>query len=181
MLQIYCKNINQTRSFPEGSNLLEIYKGFGLNMPYGVVSAKVNNKVEDLNFRVYYNKDVEFLDVTNPSGMRTYFRSLCFILAKAVEDLYPQGSISLEHPVSKGYYCDLHLDRSIGLDDVIRIKQRMQEIIDADIPFQRIECHTAQAANASLPTDVRAGRERTLSALPEKALSPIDCTDGNSA
>ena len=150
MLQIYCKNINQTRSFPEGSNLLEIYKGFGLNMPYGVVSAKVNNKVEDLNFRVYYNKDVEFLDVTNPSGMRTYFRSLCFILAKAVEDLYPQGSISLEHPVSKGYYCDLHLDRSIGLDDVIRIKQRMQEIIDADIPFQRIECHTAQAAEMFL-------------------------------
>lgn len=129
---------------------MEIYKGFGLNMPYGVVSAKVNNKVEDLNFRVYYNKDVEFLDVTNPSGMRTYFRSLCFILAKAVEDLYPQGSISLEHPVSKGYYCDLHLDRSIGLDDVIRIKQRMQEIIDADIPFQRIECHTAQAAEMFL-------------------------------
>ena len=146
MLQIYCKNINQTRSFREGISLLEIYNDFGLDMPYGVVSAKVNNKVEDLNFRVYYNKDVEFLDITNPSGMRTYFRSLCFILVKAVEELYPQGSISLEHPVSKGYYCNLHLDRSIGLDDVIRIKQKMQEIIDADIPFERIECHTRQVA-----------------------------------
>ena len=125
---------------------MEIYNDFGLDMPYGVVSAKVNNKVEDLNFRVYYNKDVEFLDITNPSGMRTYFRSLCFILVKAVEELYPQGSISLEHPVSKGYYCNLHLDRSIGLDDVIRIKQKMQEIIDADIPFERIECHTRQVA-----------------------------------
>ena len=79
MLQIYCKNINQTRSFREGISLLEIYNDFGLDMPYGVVSAKVNNKVEDLNFRVYYNKDVEFLDITNPSGMRTYFRSLCFM------------------------------------------------------------------------------------------------------
>ena len=77
--------------------------------------------------------------------MRTYFRSLCFILVKAVEELYPQGSISLEHPVSKGYYCTLHLDRSIGLDDVTRIKQKMQEIITDNIPFQRIECHTEQA------------------------------------
>ena len=99
MVDIYCKNNNSTQSFPEGSSLLDIYNGFGLDMPYGVVSAKVNNKVEDLNFRVYYNKDVEFLDITNPSGMRTYFRSLCFILVKAVEELYPQGSISLEHPV----------------------------------------------------------------------------------
>ncbi len=115
-------------------------------MPYGVVSAKVNNKVEALNFKVYYNKDVEFLDITNPSGMRTYFRSLCFILVKAVEELYPEGSISLEHPVSKGYYCNLHLDRGIGLDDVVRIKQKMQEIIVADIPFERIGCHTRQAA-----------------------------------
>lgn len=142
MVDIYCKNNNSTQSFPEGSSLLDIYNGFGLDMPYGVVSAKVNNKVEDLNFRVYYNKDVEFLDITNPSGMRTYFRSLCFILVKAVEELYPQGSISLEHPVSRGYYCDLHLDRSIGLDDVIRIKQKMQEIIAADIPYTRTECHT---------------------------------------
>lgn len=142
MLQIYCKNADQTKSFPEGSSLLDIYKGFDLQMPYGPVSAKVNNKVESLDFRVYYNKDIEFLDITSASGMRTYVRSLCFVLVKAVEELYPEGSISLEHPVSKGYYCDLHLDRTIGLDDVKRIKQKMQEIIDADIPFLRTECHT---------------------------------------
>ena len=147
MLQIYCKNNNLTKEFPVGSSLLDIYSGLDLNMPYGPVSAKVNNKVEGLNFRVYYNKDVEFLDITNPSGMRTYVRSLCFILVKAVKDLYPTGSISLEHPVSKGYYCHLHLDRSIGLDDVSRIKQRMKELIAADLPFERIECHTEKAVD----------------------------------
>lgn len=145
MVQIYCKNCNSTKEFPEGTSLLDIYRGFNLQMPYGAVSAKVNNKVEGLNFKVFYSKDVEFLDITSASGMRTYFRSLCFILAKAVDELYPNGSISLEHPVSKGYYCTLYLDRTIGLDDVIRIKQKMQEIIAADIPFQRIECHTDQA------------------------------------
>ena len=144
MLQIYCKNNNSTREFPEGSSLLDIYNGFNLAMPYGPVSAKVNNKVESLDFRVYYNKDIEFLDITSSSGMRTYVRSLFFILVKAVEELYPQGSISLEHPISKGYFCKLHIDRTIGLDDVQRIKQKMQEIIAADIPYTRTEGHTEE-------------------------------------
>lgn len=144
MLQIYCKNNNSTREFPEGSSLLDIYNGFNLDMPYGPVSAKVNNKVESLDFRVYYNKDIEFLDITSSSGMRTYVRSLFFILVKAVEELYPQGSISLEHPISKGYFCKLHIDRTIGLDDVQRIKQKMQEIIAADIPYTRTESHTEE-------------------------------------
>lgn len=144
MLQIYCKNNNSTREFPEGSSLLDIYNGFNLAMPYSPVSAKVNNKVESLDFRVYYNKDIEFLDITSSSGMRTYVRSLFFILVKAVEELYPQGSISLEHPISKGYFCKLHIDRTIGLDDVQRIKQKMQEIIAADIPYTRTESHTEE-------------------------------------
>ena len=144
MLQLYCKNNNSTREFPEGSSLLDIYNGFNLAMPYGPVSAKVNNKVESLDFRVYYNKDIEFLDITSSSGMRTYVRSLFFILVKAVEELYPQGSISLEHPISKGYFCKLHIDRTIGLDDVQRIKQKMQEIIAADIPYTRTESHTEE-------------------------------------
>ena len=144
MLQIYCKNLNKSKSFPIGISLLEIYSGFGLNMPYGPVNAKVNNKVESLTFRVYNNKDVEFQDIYTSSGMRTYVRSLCFVLCKAVEDLYPNGSIALEHPVSKGYYCRLKLDRSIGLDDVQRIKQRMKEIIAENLPFVRYEKHTTE-------------------------------------
>lgn len=142
MLQIYCKNNNQTREFPEGSSLLDIYKSLDLQMPYGPVSAKVNNKVENLTFRVYCNKDVEFLDFTSASGMRTYVRSLVFILVKAVDELYPMGSVTLEHPISGGYFCKLHIDRTIGLDDAIRIKRKMQEIVDADIPFVQTECHT---------------------------------------
>ena len=142
MLQIYCKNNKETREFPEGTSLIDIYRELGLNMPYGPISAKVNNKVENLNFRVYYNKDIEFLDITIASGMRTYVRSLCFILVKAVDDLYPCGTISLEHPVSKGYFCKLHIDRTIGLDDVSRIKKRMQEIINEDLPITRYEQRT---------------------------------------
>ena len=144
MLQIYCKNLNKSKSFPIGISLLDVYSGFELDLPYGPVSAKVNNKVESLTFRLYNNKDVEFLDICTSSGMRTYVRSLCFVLCKAVEDLYPNGSIVLEHPISKGYYCRLKLDRTVGLDDVFRIKQRMKEIIAENLPFQRFEQHTTE-------------------------------------
>ena len=145
VLQICCKNNNISKEFPVGSTLLEIYQGLNLDFPYQVVSAKVNNRSEGLNFRVYNNKDVEFLDVRDPSGMRTYVRSLCFILYKAVRELFPQGKLYVEHPVSKGYFCNLRIGRPIELADVTAIKQRMQEIIAQDIPFHRTECHTTEA------------------------------------
>ena len=145
MLQICCKNNNISKEFPIGSSLLDIYYGFNLNFPYQVVSAKVNNRSEGLNFRVYNNKDIEFLDVRDQSGMRTYVRSLCFVLFKAVTELHTPGKLFVEHPVSKGYFCNLRIGRPIELEDVKRIKQRMQEIIAENIPYHRIECHTAEA------------------------------------
>ena len=145
MLQICCKNNNISKEFPIGSSLLDIYYGFNLNFPYQVVSAKVNNRSEGLNFRVYNNKDIEFLDVRDQSGMRTYVRSLCFVLFKAVTELFPEGKLFVEHPVSKGYFCNLRIGRPVELEDVMRIKQRMQEIIAEDIPYHRIECHTTEA------------------------------------
>ena len=145
MLQICCKNNNISKEFPIGSSLLDIYYGFNLNFPYQVVSAKVNNRSEGLNFRVYNNKDVEFLDVRDQSGMRTYVRSLCFVLFKAVRELFPDGKLFVEHPVSKGYFCNLRIGRPIELEDVTRIKQRMQEIIAENISYHRVECHTAEA------------------------------------
>ena len=145
MLQIYCKNNNIYKEFPIGSTLLEIYSGFNFDFPYQVVSARVNNRSEGLNFRVYNNKDVEFLDVRNPSGMRTYVRTLCFILYKAVSEIFPEGKLYVEHPVSKGYFCNLRIGRPIELEDVLAVKQRMQEIIAEDIPFHRTECHVTEA------------------------------------
>ena len=124
---------------------MDIYYGFNLNFPYQVVSAKVNNRSEGLNFRVYNNKDVEFLDIRDSSGMRTYVRSLCFILYKAVSELFPEGKLFVEHPVSKGYFCNLRIGRSIELEDVTAIKKRMQEIIAENIPYHRVECHTTEA------------------------------------
>ena len=100
MLQIRCKNNNVTKSFPEGSSLLEVYQEFAeeLQMPYPVVSAKVNNTSQGLKFRLYQNRDVEFLDARIPSGRRVYTRSLCFVLYKAATDVFPVRNSSSSTP-----------------------------------------------------------------------------------
>ena len=134
MLQIYCKNNNISKEFPIGSSLLDIYYGFNLNFPYQVVSAKVNNRSEGLNFRVYNNKDVDFLDVRDSSGMRTYVRSLCFVLYKAVSELFPDGKLFVEHPVSKGYFCNLRIGRAITLEDVSLIKKGCRRLLPKTFP-----------------------------------------------
>lgn len=144
-VKIYCCNTESYVSVPVGSTLIDVYKILGLNMTYGPSSAKVNNKTEGLTYRVFRNKDVEFLNILSSSGMRTYMRSLCFVLCKAVEDLFPKGHLVLENPISKGYYCNLQIGRPVTVTDVTNIKKRMQEIIASDIPFHRVECHTDEA------------------------------------
>lgn len=145
MLQICCKNNKIIKEFPVGSTIFEIYQGLDLQLPYPVVSARVNNRSEGLGYRVFNNKDVEFLDVTDSSGMRVYIRSLSFVLCRAVHDLFPEGKVILQHPVSKGYFCELKLDRPVRLEDVAAVKKRMSELIAKDIPICRIGCHTTEA------------------------------------
>ena len=148
MIQIRCHNNGVTREFAPGLTLQQIYDGLALDMPYGAVSARVNNKVEGLAFKVYNSKDVEFLDITSDSGMRTYVRTLFFVLTKAVGELYPEGEIIIEYPVSKGYFCNLRIGRPVTQTDVDAIKQSMQGIIAADIPIRRIYCPTENAIEA---------------------------------
>ena len=145
VLYIRCKNNKKTQEVPIGSTLSDIYEEINLQMPYGPVSAKVNNKVEGLHYRVYHNKDVEFLDLLTPSGIRTYTRSLFLVLCKAVHDLYPTSGVIIDIPVSNGYYCNLQLGHEITTEDVDRIRTRMQEIIDAKMPIQRYETTTEEA------------------------------------
>ena len=149
MLQIRCKNINTTKSFPEGTSLIDVYNEFSeeLDMLYPVVSAKVNNTSQGLKFRLYQNRDVEFLDAREGSGQRAYVRSLCFVLYKAAQDTFPGSKLFIEHTISRGYYCNFKKKNSEPLTDgdVRRIKERMQEIISLDMPFRRNEATTEEA------------------------------------
>ena len=144
-VKVRCRNNGTKIEAETGSSLHDVYELSGLKMEHGPIVAKVNNKVEGMGFRLYRNKDVEFLDLTSPSGMRTYTRTLFFILCKSVHDLYPDGSVVIDIPVSNGYYCNLKLGRAVTQHDVDALRRRMQEIIDADRPIHRREVPTDEA------------------------------------
>ncbi len=142
MIQIRCKNNKKTLNVEIGSTLSDVFCKLNISMPYGPISAKVNNKVEGMHFRLYHNKDIEFLDMHSASGSRAYTRTLFFVLCKAVHDLYPDGSVVIDIPVSNGYYCDLKIGQEVNDDICNALRSRMQQIINEALPITRHEAPT---------------------------------------
>lgn len=145
VIQIRCKNNKKSQKVEIGSTLFDIFSAFDLKMTHGPVSARVNNKIEGMHYRVYNSKDVEFLDMTSSSGSRAYTRTLFFVLCKAVQDIYPATDVVIDIPVSNGFYVDIRLGRPVVDEDVNIIRRRMQEIIDARMPIRRFTVPTEEA------------------------------------
>ena len=145
MIQIRCKNNKKTQKVEIGSTLFDVFSAFDLKMTHGPVSARVNNKVEGMHYRVYNSKDVEFLDMASSSGSRAYTRTLFFVLCKAVQDIYPNTDVVIDIPVSNGFYVDIRLGRPVVDEDVNILRRRMQEIIDSKMPIRRFTVPTEVA------------------------------------
>lgn len=144
-IQIRCKNNKKSQKVEIGSTLFDVFSSFDLKMAYGPVSARVNNKVEGMHYRVYNSKDVEFLDMNSASGSRAYTRTLFFVLCKAVQDIYPNTDVVIDIPVSNGFYVDIRLGRPVVDEDVNILRRRMQEIIDSKMPIRRFTMPTEEA------------------------------------
>lgn len=145
VIQIRCKNNKKTQKVEIGSTLFDVFSSFDLKMTHGPVSARVNNKVEGMHYRVYNSKDVEFLDMNSASGSRAYTRTLFFVLCKAVQDIYPNTDVVIDIPVSNGFYVDIRLGRPVVDEDVNILRRRMQEIIDSKMPIRRFTVPTEVA------------------------------------
>ena len=147
MVQVYCKNTKETKRFPEGTSLAQMLSEFDCKSPYPIVSAKVNNVSQGLKFKVYQNKDIEFIDVRESSGMRVYCRSLYFLLYKASCDLFPGSKLYIEHPISNGYFCHIRKadDTEITPEDILKLEIRMKDLVGKDLPFHRYDVQTERA------------------------------------
>ncbi|WP_302616975.1 nucleoside kinase [uncultured Prevotella sp.] len=146
VIQIRCKNNKKTQKVAIGSTLFDIFSEIGLEMSHGPISCKVNNKVEGMHYRVYNSKDLEFLDMTSSSGSRAYTRTLFFVLCKAVKDIFPASpDVIIDIPVSNGFYVDVRLGKELTEEVVGKLRNRMQEIIDAHMPIRRYMVPTEDA------------------------------------
>ena len=146
VIQMRCKNNKKTQKVAIGSTLFDIFSEIGLEMSHGPISCKVNNKVEGMHYRVYNSKDLEFLDMTSSSGSRAYTRTLFFVLCKAVKDIFPASpDVIIDIPVSNGFYVDVRLGKELTEEEVGKLRNRMQEIIDAHMPIRRYMVPTEDA------------------------------------
>ncbi len=147
MVRIFCKNTGTYKEFLEGTPLLDIAPAFEFDKPYDILAAKVNNVAEGLRFRVFHNRDVEFLDYRTYIGRNFYSRSLCFLLYKATRDLFPESRMTIRRPISKGYFCSVYKNDGSFLteEDVETIGARMRELVDENIPFKRKELQIEEA------------------------------------
>lgn len=147
MVRIFCKNTGTYKEFLEGTPLLDIAPAFEFDKPYDILAAKVNNVAEGLRFRVFHNRDVEFLDYRTYIGRNFYSRSLCFLLYKATRDLFPESRMTIRRPISKGYFCSVYKNDGSSLTekDVEAIGARMRELVNENIPFKRKELQIGEA------------------------------------
>jgi uridine kinase len=146
-VKVHCLNTDEKKEIPIGTSLVDLIGEFAIKSPYLITNARVNNKTESLTYRVYRPKKVEFVDLTDSSAMRTYVRSLCFILAKAVDDIMPHSKTYIEHAVSRGYYFQIESDLPVGKQELDAVRNRMKEFVDADIPFEQVEEETEKVVN----------------------------------
>ena len=135
---IRCVNSNSECEFPLGITLQEIAQLLSIPNPRPILGAYVNNRPKPLDYEMVKPRQVEFFDYTCRDGQRMYLRTLSFILYAAIRNLWPEVSLKIDHPISKGYYCELEqLDRVFTQEDVWLIKEEMQSIIDQNIPVER--------------------------------------------
>lgn len=147
-IRIYCKNNKQYYDIPCGTSLLELYHQIGLELKYPVVAARVNYKLQNLNFLIYKPKDIEFLDASSSGGMRCYVRTLSMIMGCAVKELNEEYDLRIEHPISKGYFCTIrdHKGEKVTIDThfIENLKTRMKQIIAENRPLITEEKQTKE-------------------------------------
>lgn len=149
MVKIHCVNTGKTSVFTEGTTLLDMLQDFApsIDLKYPVLAAKVNNVCQGLKYRAFNSRQVEFLDYTSYAGRSVYCSSLCFMLCKAVQDVFPGSRVVIRRPISKGYFCSVQMPDGSPLtqESLDLISTRMKEISEADIPFRRHEVLTDEA------------------------------------
>lgn len=137
MEEIYCTNTDSKVLIPSGMALLDMIAFFGIKNPQTILGACVNNKVQNLNYRIYSPKTITFLDINTANGRKMYSLSLMFLTYKAVKNLYPQNELFIKHSMNGGYYAEIENIKEDISVVVEHIKKEMKKLVKQNLPFER--------------------------------------------
>lgn len=172
MATIFCTNTQKDIDFQYGKSLSDFIKEENISLDNNILGALVNNKVRSLSYKIHKPSVVTFFDITSSYGHEMYFRSVYFILFKAIHDLYPEAKLKILHSISGGKYCEIdNMRENLTQEVVSRICQKMDEIIKKDIPFERKEVFTQKAMDMyeqmglSDKSDIFRGRKRLFTTI----------------
>ena len=142
MPEIYCQNLKEYIALEGGTSLIEIARNLRDRLGFEPICARVNNKIRSMEYTVYRPRTVEFLGIGHPAAERTYIRSLCMMLYRAVCTVVPGAHLSICHSISNGYYCRLEGCRDCTPELVAALRAEMQRLADSNLPFERCEALT---------------------------------------
>ena len=145
-LPVICENAGRTIEVAMGTTLLEVERQLRLDGPHPFLAAYVNNRIKELNYRIYKPVTVRFIDITSFEGIRVYQRTISFILQKAVRELFPDRTLYIRHSLgASGFYCEISGFGPIPAEHLDAIKARMRGIIDRNLPIQGVKMLTDTA------------------------------------
>ena len=135
-----------------GITIEEIYKEVKGELTYTVLAARVDNKIERLDHRLYNDCRVELLDMRTQEANLIYQNSLCLIYLKAIEDVLGKVGVDIENAINKGLYTEIKSQTPVTAKDVKRIQKRMRQLVDADVPFVREKLTREEAEKIFMET-----------------------------
>lgn len=143
-VKVICENTSETLEIPIGTSLLELQEQTCIKRPYPLLAAYVDNRLKELNYKIFKPITVRFIDITHFEGYRVYQRTISFILQKAVRDLYGDRQFHIRHSLGRGFYCEFADGDEISDSDIACLRECVQQIIDARHPINRHRMRTEE-------------------------------------
>lgn len=134
-IQIVCTNTGRKDLVNKGITILELANKYEQELGFKPINCRMNNNTVGLTEKITKSSELHFVGLSEESGQRTYFRTLSFILSKAVREVIPTSKLRVEHSLSNGYYCSIKNGHEVTDQELANITIRMDEIIAADLPF----------------------------------------------
>ena len=166
-LRIHCINDGKYYPVEAGAHLSDIAPEFvsdpKTGKQYKVLAALVDHKLKQLDFTLFYPHEVEFIGYNNPEGRRTYIRSLCFLLQRAMRSLFPEEALEINHSLPSGLYCRFD-DRRIEDEEIVRLRDEMRRLVACDLPFTKKKMPVAESSKMfeAQRQPLKAGLEYTI-------------------